>query len=353
MATEFITDVVDPAELTGYVREQVDGDLPFGGLLPPVQIESIEFELTNLDSVTGKVAKYRSWDTAPPIDKRPGVTIVGGEIPPLGLSMRLNEREILQLNQLRAGINRQTNQRVVDTIYNDAVNMARAVQNRITLAQGELLTTGKVTLTELGDVETGSALVATFDVPAAHLNVTASPLWSSHATATPVANLKAWEATFRSNNGGLNPEAWLVSTEVMSDLALNAQIMTLAGGTSGVTPGVITDTTVQAVVRAAGVAAPLIVQDVERPTLDGSSTARVINARKVIGVRPSVLGSTFYGISANASTLAGNGTIEFTDAPGIIAFATRSVRPPEVLTTAEGVALPVLRDPKALFVATV
>lgn len=355
MATEYITDVVSPAELTGFVREwaDTDGQLPFASLLPPVQVDDIKYELDQVDGFVGEVARYRTWDTIGRIGKRPGVTTVVGEIPPLDWSYRLNEQDIIRFNRLRTGLGDRFDAGVVDRILNDARNAANAVQNRITLAHGEVLTTGEVRLTELGNVVSGNELVASFAVPAAQMGVTPAVPWSTHATATPVADLKAWEAIFRSNNGGQNPEMWLVSSEVMADLALNAQIMTLAGGTSGVTPGVITDQTVSQVLRAAGVQAPLAVSDVERPALDGSGNARVIGERFVLGLRPSVLGSTLYGISANAATLAGNGTMQLTDAPGLIAFQTQEVRPPQIMTTCEGIALPVLRDPNALFSAEV
>ncbi len=68
-------------------------------------------------------------------------------------------------DQLRAGVADKTDARVSDRIFNDAVNAGHAVQNRITLAHAEALTLGKVTLTELGDVDAGSAIVANFGVP--------------------------------------------------------------------------------------------------------------------------------------------------------------------------------------------
>lgn len=354
-AAEYITDVATPAELTGYVRDLVTGDLPFAGIFPPLETDDIEYELTSTDLTgAGEVARYRAWDTPAPIGKRPGLTVIQGEIPPLAWGYRLNEKELNQFERIRAGIADRTDNRVVDVIYNDAERAANAVQNRVTLAHGAVLTSGAVRLTELGNVVAGNELVATFPVPAAHLNVVpAGALWSATATAVPVTDLKAWEATYRSNNAGRNPDAWGVSSEVMADLALNAQIRDLAGGTSGVTPGIISEQTVGQVLRAAGVNAPLVVtNDVERPTLTSGTPARVINNRKVIGMRAG-MGSTLYGMAPAAATLAGRGDLVFQTAPGIIAYQVGGIDPSWIKTTAEGVVLPVLRDPNALFVATV
>lgn len=351
MSAEFITDVIDVPQLIGFVRERADGDLPFADLFPPVDVEDVEFELTQVSAFTGEVAKYRSWDTAPPLGTRPGVSIVGGEIPPLGWSYRLNEKDIARLERLRAGVADTVDRRVVDRIFSDAENAGHAVQNRITLAHADVLADGVLTLTELGDPVSGSALVANFGVPNTHF-VTAGTLWSDHSGATPITNLRAWEAVYRASNAGMNPEAWIVSSTIMADLALNAQVRNLAMGGSGTTPGIVNEETVRQVARASGVNGEIIVSDVERPALDGSGTARVIAERSIVAVS-SGMGATFYGPTATAATLAGNGTIEWSDAPGIIAYATRSVRPANIITTAEAVAIPVLRDPNKLFRAIV
>lgn len=352
---EFITDVIPPDVLTGFVRESLtDGDLPLGGLFPPVLVDDVEYELTNTPRFVGEVARYRSWDTAIPIGKRPGLSTITGEIPPLGWGYRLNEKDIKQAQRLRQGIRDSFTAQTEDRIFNDALNAARAVQNRITLAQAELLTTGEVTLGEIGEPVSGNEVTATFDVPANQLGVAPGVLWTDHTNAVPITNFLAWEAIFRANNGGLNPSDWMLSSARMGDLVLSAQIKLLASGVPGTAATMITADTVRAVASAMGVNGRLVVIDEERPVFanDGTS-ARIIPADKVIGVRGDALGSTFYGSCPDADMLAGNGDLQFTDTPGIIAFQERKLAPAEIKTTAETLALPVLRDPAALFVADV
>lgn len=350
MSSEYITDVIDIPELTGFVREQVDGDLPFAPFFPPQPVEDIEYELTQVPSIAGQVAKYRSWDAVPPLGTRPGVTIIGGEIPPLGLSLRLNEQDIIRFNKVKAKIADKTDQRVSDKIFADAENLGHAVQNRITLGHGEALTVGKVSFTELGDPVSTNELVANFGVPGDHL-VTAGIPWSTVATAVPVTNMLAYEAKYRADNNGQNPDGWLISSEAMGDLVLNAQIKAYAYG-SGAGTQLVNADVVRAVMAAAGVQAPFIVSDVQRPALDGSGTARVLGARKVCAVKAG-MGTTLYGVTANAANLVGNGTLEWADAPGVIAFVESKLRPASIITTAEAVAVPVVRDPMAVFCATV
>lgn len=351
MSSEYVTDVIDIPELIGFVREQTDGDLPFAPFFPVENVDDVDYELTQVPAFNGTVAKYRSWDTAPPLGNRPGLTIIGGEIPPLGQSFRLNEKDIIKFNKLKAKVADKTDQRVSDRIFNDAVNAGHAIQNRITLGHGEALTAGTVTLTELGEPVTGNALVANFGVSGTHFVVPAGAVWSTTGSAVPVTDLKAWEQTYYDDNLTY-PDAWMVSSAVMADLCLNAQIRNLAQASTASPPGIINQSLVQSVLTAAGVHAPLVVSDVKRPALDGSGNARVIGSRKVVALRQG-MGKTLYGPSPNAANLAGNGTIAFTDAPGIVAFVESQLRPAAIITTAEAVSIPVILDPAAVFVATV
>lgn len=331
-----ITDVIDVPELIGYVRENATLQGPtLASILPPLETPDIEYELRNLEATTVEIASYRSWDAPPPLGKRPGFSTIRGEIAPLGKSFTLNERELARFTALQRGLAGGT----AADVYDDALNAALACQVRVEQARADLLTDGIVSINE-----NGFNLTANFAVPGAHI-VTAATPWSNTGTATPVTNLRAWQATYRPNNGGQNPAFWLVSSEVMGELGLNAEIRNLAPVT-GVVPSVVTDETVGQVMRARGIA-PLVPFD---GTINGVPT---LGTRKVIGVRAG-LGDVLYGTTPAIQILAAAGVrLERQDEPGIVAYTESEIRPARVITTAEAVALPVLRDPKALFVATV
>ncbi len=361
---EFITDIlgITPPELTGYVREQVTGGLVFEGLFPSTPVDDILYELEAID-LTGmhEVARYRSWDTVPPIGKRPGVTLVGGEIPPLAWSYRLNEEDIARLGRLRAALAARTDQRVVDTIFNDALRASWAIQNRVTLAQAELLQTGTFTLTELGQPLTGNALSATFAVPGSQMNVApGTGLWSDHTNSTPITDLVEWEYEYSLNNNDMFPDAWLISRAVMLDLVQNTQVLktvpyaTQSKGGLATTPVYVDMQAVTQAFTMAGVQGEIRMVNTKRPPLAGGARTLLLDARKVIGVRAG-MGKTLYG-TAPVLTMLGsttNSRIEREDAPGIVAYGLQEVRPPSILTTAEAVAMPVLSNPFALFVAAV
>lgn len=370
MATEYITDIIDTPKLIGFVREQVFDGLKLDSILPALTVADIEYELTNITNTAVQVARYRSWDTAPPLGKRPGFAQIAGEIPPLGLSLRLGERQMLQLEAMRAGLraNVPANSGVggqqffpypqlpgagrpnvsdpEEVIFNDGLQAVRAVQSRLEIARGDLLTDGIVTINE-GNL----ILTANFNVPGSNL-VTAPVAWTDTVNAVPVTNIKAWLQVYRAANQGRNPDFFLTSTDVVNDLTLNAQIRDLAP-VMGVVPSIVTDVTVRQVLAAAVPGMPPIVTyDTELPTATSDTFTRVINARKFIGVREGI-GNTMYGMTADAAQLAGQGVIDFADAPGVIAYVERQQRPAAVYTTGSGIGLPILRDPNALFVATV
>ena len=348
----YITDVVTPAELTGFVREEVTGGLPFGELFPEQAVDDIVYELENVD-LTGfnEVARYRTWDTVPPIGRRPGIALIGGEIPPLGFGYRLNESDLGRLGRVRQGIAERTDQRVVDTIYNDARRAANAVQNRITLTHGQLLSTGSVILSELGNVAANQGVQATFAIPANQLNVVPSVLWSVRATSTPADNLVDWETIYSDNNGGLYPDEWWISRAAMLDLRLSAQLRDAQNDVR--VPSRITDAEVATTLEEFGVQGRIRVVDIRRPPLAGGGRQPVLPVRTVIGVRAG-MGATLFGVPPIVNVMEGNARIDLRDAPGLVAYAFDEIRPsPAAFTFCEGVAIPVLTDPAGLFIAQV
>lgn len=340
---EFITDIIDIPELIGYVRENAVTEGPnLAGLIPQQEVEDIEYELLQMDAPSNPVARYRSWDVAPPLGKRPGFTTVVGEIPPLGLSYTLNEKELKRFTRLRASMDPNAG---FDFFRSDALLAAQGVVNRWEIARGDLLHDGVVTINE-----NGQNVSADFNVPGTHL-VTAATLWSDTANSTPVTNLIAWEATYRADNGGRNPDAWLISSEVAGQLALNTQIKVLAGGTSGVTPGIISFGIVGQVMQAAGVRAPLVIFDGMVPDTNGVAT-RTIPVRDVVAIRQGTM-SVLTSSSPSADQLVARQLLQPSEAPGVVVFVTEEVVPARTTTTSDGIGIPVLKDRFSLFRAIV
>jgi hypothetical protein len=337
----YITDRIDPEELLGYVRGRTVLQPPtLETVLPKRDVDDIEYELANFESPFVNIARYRAWDTAPPLGKRPGIATIRGEILPLGLSMTKNEKEVVRLTQLERAVAGQG----VQEVFDDAVNCGLACEARIEIGRGDLLTDGVVTLNENKVI-----VSADFGVPGAHL-VSAAVAWTDFANAVPVDNLLAWEAIYRPANGGRNPDGWLISSAVLGNLQRNAQVKSLANEGGGV-PGIVGSERIADVLRIAGVRAPLIVFDGQVPDAAGAATP-TLNARHVVAVRAG-MGEVLVGPHPLAKLTAMQGRIVPSLAPGLWTWVEEDTRPVRVITTTEAVALPVLRDPKALFRAIV
>lgn len=345
--------VLDIPQLVGYVREAAVLQPPtLARFLPDQEVDDIVNELQRMEAPIYNVASYRLWDTAPPFGRRQGFSVAEIEIAPLGLSLDITERGITRLRfqgiqDYRRGARDNGAVQAFEALWDDAYQVALATQLRIERARAQLLSTGKVTLNENGLRN----LVYDPGVPGTHI-VSAATAWTDTANSVPVTNLKAWETVVRADNSGRDVDLWLISSEVEGNLVLNAQIRTLAP-VMGQVPGIIAPETVGRVLQAAGVRAPLVVFDGMTANPTTGAAERLIPARTVIGLRLGALGNTLYGTTAAASMLVGNGRLARRDAPGIVAWVEEEIRPAKIVTTAEGVALPVLRDPNAIFIATV
>lgn len=344
MATYITDSIVSPQRLTGYVRDRVVlTGVTLESILPARQVDDLEFELENLDAPTVQVARYRAWDTAPPLGKRPGFAVIRGEIAPMGLSMRLNEKELARFLRLR---NAQPSVDGGRDIYDDAANTALACLARYELARADLLLDGKVTIDE-----NGFTTEADFGVPGSHL-VTPATAWTDHTNSVPATDLVSAEALYRTDNGGQNPDGWLASDAAIADLALNAQLRGLvANQVGGGVPGILNPDQINTALRLIGVKAPIVPFNGQIPDLTGT-IGPTLPVRKVIAVRQG-MGETLFGTSPSAQTLVGQNLLKAERAPGIVSFAVEGILPAGIVTTSEAVGLPILRDPKALFVLTV
>lgn len=339
-----IYDLVDVAELTGFVRDLDFPDFALDGVLPNEEVPDIAYRLRRA-TIERRAATYRAWDTESPIARRGPLSTIEGEIPPLSEKIRLGEYDRLR-NAAERGDSGATDE-IVQTIFDDAQMRTWAVQARIEIARGDVLTDGTFTLTN----ENGLSMTIDYGVPGTHL-VTPATVWSDTTNAVPLTNLRTWVALWRTDNGGQNPGVILASSAVITNLLLNAQIKSMLVN-NGITPAFATLPQVNQVLNAHGL--PPIVQFDEQIVDSTGATVTVIPADRVVilPANPTDLGWTFYGTTAEALELVSEGRLVRSDAPGIVAVVQKDFDPVGIWTKAAGVALPVLRDPNKLLVADV
>jgi len=343
-------DLVDPAELTYYVRqfdnEVLKNQFTLDRWLPNRQIPDLEYRIRQGNITDVETAEFRTWDTPAPFTGRAGITRMRGELPPVSRAIPLGEEEMLRLRTLERG----TNDPIIDAIYNDSELMVRAVQARIELARGQLLTTGKVTI-----AENGLTTEADFNLASDH-KVTPIALWTDTVNAKPLTDLLTWVTKYVDDNG-TTPGTILMSQTRIANLMLNAEIRA-AVAFAGTTPGRVNRDTVDAVLQVNGLP-PISTYDVKvrvaNPSTGVIAQQAVIDPQYVLLLPPSgtILGETFYGVTAEALVLGGKGLIDQTAMPGIVALNLTQEHPVQTLTLATAIALPTLGSPAALMVADV
>jgi hypothetical protein len=338
---------VTPDDLTMFTRNvPQDNQYILNQILPDRTILDNRVDVGTLTK-RGRTARFRVFDGPIHVTSRDSYSVQNVALPPLSDSLALGEYERLQMQFART---RGTNERaLVDAIYDDGTILTQNVRRRMELARGDVLTDGKFTLAGEG----GLWMEADFGVPGGNF-VTASPLWSTIATADPILDITNWGNTYNLLNGFFPGGMW-VPRSVINDLLRNVNLRTAYATTINGTSTLLRRDQLNSALDAYGLPPIVGVYDAS-VDVDGTPT-RVIPDRKVIFVPPEGqrLGYTAWGVSATALELVNSSKVElsFNDAPGIVGVVVKEGPPFRQYTFVDAVGMPVLENPNYLMVATV
>jgi hypothetical protein len=336
------TDYILPVELTGFIRQAlVDIQLNQFALsqwLPNRTIEDIDYRVTAGQLGLARSATFRAYNAESPIGSREGLKRLIGELPPISIKMLLDEYTRLRLRRL------QNADPMVQSIYNDAVIVARGIAARMELARGEALVNGTLSFNENGVV----ASVNFGRDPA--FSVTPGTLWSV-STATPVSDLLTWQQSYIAT--GAQVGSIVTSRRVLATLMRSTDFRqtysTLAGQ-----PSVVSQSAINATLEAFGLP-PITLYDVQVQV--GTTATRPIPDNKVLllpapgSTDDTTLGSTIWGIPAEA--MDPRFGLSEGQQGGIVAGAYTEEDPPSLWTKASAVGMPVLANPNLAMAATV
>jgi len=332
------SDYIEPAELTGFVREALAdlsvNEFTLSRFLPDRTVSDIEYRFTRGGNGLAEAATFRNYDTPSRFGSRPGSVRVSGGLPPISRQIRLSEYDRLRLMHA-------PNDPVLDAIFNDARNMARAVAARMELARGEALYSGKVMIDEGGVKAT-----ADFGRNAAH-TVTAGTLWSNLAGSTPLTNLIAWADTMEANTG-VRPTVALTSRTTQRLMQRNAEIIAAvsgaAAGRTRVTAAELSDLLISE-------GLPRVETYDAQVMVNGVATRPVPSNRVVLIAETVELGATLWGVTAEA--MEPEYDLPESDWPGIVAGVYKTPNPLAYFTNSVGIGLPIPANPDLTFSATV
>jgi hypothetical protein len=332
------TDIIDPATLTGYVREALsDIEARKGNLsrfLPNRTVADINVRFVPGSAGLVAEAEFRAYDAEPTIGGKRPTKRVTLELPPIGRNIPVSEYE-----QLRSrGASDET---VLNAILDVARQVAQAISDRMERLRGIVLRTGVATIPEIGAADS-------FGRVAEH-TVTASSLWTT-STVSRLTDLQTWSDVYEATNGEA-PGAIVVSRRVARALAAGDEFKTsLVGG--GSRPATVGE--VAATIEGAGLP-PIEVYN--RRTASGL----VLPDNELLllpePVEPDAwedtqLGATFWGQTLS-STEADWG-IEEAEQPGVVVGVYRNEKPPMIAeVVSDAIGMPVLANANLSFRATV
>lgn len=336
MAATLWTDVIDPATLTGYMREALaDYEARQGSLeqyLPNQTVPDIHVSFDVGAFGLTQTARFRAFDAEPEYGKEEGGRRVTIELPAIGQKIPISEYRALR--QRNAG-----DAAMLDSILKTATRVVRAVADRQELLRGVVLDTGKATV-----AQSNFKIDDDFGRPAGH-TVTAGAYWSIAGT-DRISDLLAWQDTYRATNA-VNPGRIVMSSTVYAQFRKGTQFQNLVTGRP------MTQNDINDILVDEGL--PTIQIFDRRVNFEGTLTP-VLPINKVL-LLPSPdqadqLGATYWGTTLTATDL-GWGIADDEQA-GIVAGVYRNAQPPviaEVISDAIG--MPVLGNAALSFSAKV
>lgn len=338
------TDIIDPADLTGYARESLENyERTQGSLsafLPNREVADIVVRFVKGQTGLTDVAKFRAYDAEPEIGKRKQGQRVTLELPAVGQNIPVTEYE-----QLRARGGNPSDTEILNAILNTTDTVVRAVADAVERMRGVVLVTGKATIPEIGaDDDFGRD---------AGNSVTAAASWAT-TTTDIIGHIQTWVDAYVAING-TEPGAALVSRRILRFIAKNDQFKTaLIGGASR--PASLSD--VNDTITAEGL--PPLVPYNRQVSVDGTTTKVIADDKFILLPAPvasddwmgTELGATFWG--RTLTSMDPDYDLASDEQPGVVAGVYRNPKPPkgaEVIS--DGISMPVLANANLSFVADV
>ena len=324
------TDIVDPAELTGYARASLEEyEAEKGTLarfLPNREVADNVVRFVAGSAGLVPEAKFRAYDAELDVAKGAPTKRTILELPALGTNLPVSEYDQLRLR------NSTSDAALEKSIFATAKRVVRAVADRLERLRGVVINTGIATIPELGAADD-------FGRSASH-NVTASTLWST-AGADRLEFLEQIVDQYIATNG-VAPGALVMTNRVYRALAGGDQFrISLVGG--GSRPA--TEADVRGIITGAGL--PDIIK-YDRRTASG----KVLDDSKLFLLPAPVdtddwegteLGATFLGQTLTSTD--DRYGIEESEQPGIVAGVYRGEKPPMIAEViADAIGMPVLAN---------
>ena len=220
MTNELWTQLITPADLTGYARaEQEVVERRWGTLtryLPNEFVPDIQARFEVGKAGLLPVAPFRSFDTETPLGKLQGRQRVIIELPPIGEKLRVSEYDQLRMR----GNTAET--AILNSVLEITRQIVRDVNNRLEVARGQALEYAVLDVNENG-------FIASADWerdPGMEVTATGTGMWADPDDATPLADLLTWMQHYEEVNDE-PPGSLLTTRNVVLNMARTAEMRNL------------------------------------------------------------------------------------------------------------------------------
>lgn len=325
-----LTDIIDPAPMTGFARDEADyfdaRANTLASVFPNVSVNGIHFEW-KVNGRAQDVAAYRSFDAESKIGSGSGLELKSAKLAPLSIKKRFSEYDQI----IRMGANApESVQAAADRLITEC---AEAIVNRLIQARGQALSTGKLVLNEDG-------LIQTVDFARrSDFTTAATDMWNASTPGDPIKDLEKWRDAFVEENGR-EPDRLLLSRKVMATLMRSEKIRAYLGSQA---PEMVTEASVAQILQGYGFPTPEVFN---RRVLG----APVLPENKVFFVADGA-GVTAWGTTVESSD--SRYALPFSDQPGLVAGMYAQDDPAVKWIRAAATALPILGESNLTLAATV
>lgn len=339
-------ELADPEEMTLAARQ-----IPFpSGILhrwlPAVQRRDHRYKFRRSQRSLRRAIPFRPWNTpAVPMDRGEMSETYGRMLPLSGIAW-LDEEAAQLLDVARA---QGDEDGVAELFDQDLLNLTRGALQRIMLAQGEAIWSGKVTVGTQAAPENGLQLGSVdFGIPAQHY-FTAPILWSA-GSPDIFGQLDTMNTTYKTTTGQeVTPGVYIISTRIKNVLLKDPDFRALLGSLLGAPPSIGTNSLRRLFEDRE--LPRIVVDDTMVPDHLGVMRRQIPDDRVVVlpeepgndGGIP--VGQTQWGTTEEAKKLVRAQALGDANAPGLVAVPMESENPVHTGTLLAGIAFPVVTDP--------
>ena len=334
-------------------------DVVLGGLEEPTNgyrsffperfTTNLTWESLSADGNMAVAADVVSHDASVKLKARPDTALVTGEIPKIGLLNKVTEKQLHNLYALQNNP-RGREQEIFNIIFGDVARVYRGVHARMEMLAMQALSTGVAATTASDNI--GITFQATYGIPAGNKTGTQGAIWTTAATATPIADLK--HVVRMARDAGYIIQRIVMDQASLDNMLATDEVKSMYSGVMGLSAALLVPTEAQINTLLTNQGLPqMVVVDpsVAREAADGTITvSNPWSSGKIAFLTNPTPGSTQYTLTAEEKMSGYSSPTALASNRDIVRVSRYDEKNPfRVFTKGEAVAFPVLDNPKGIF----